>query len=100
MLVSSEREMRGVKRTRPEEKAFESVGGGNRLVKKTKEHLEAEKSLRGRTGEELEEAERNLAKQRRGYRARRTMQETQKVKNKQAGLSSIFCEEGETTIDR
>ena len=63
----------------------ESTAGGNKLVKKTKEHLEAEKNLQGKTGDELKMAKRELTKQRRRYRARRLMQEMQKVKNKQAG---------------
>ena len=48
---------------------FESLGGGNKLVKKTKKHLEVEKKLRGKAGEELKEAKRELAKQKRKYRA-------------------------------
>ena len=35
---------------------FESTGGGNRWIKKTKEHLEAEKILRGKDGDELKMA--------------------------------------------
>ena len=35
---------------------FETTGGGNRLSKKTKEHLEAEKNLRGKDGDELKMA--------------------------------------------
>ena len=31
---------------------FESTGGRNRLIKKTRDHLEAEKSLTGKEGEE------------------------------------------------
>ena len=49
---------------------FESIGGGNKLVKKTEEHLETEKNLRGKDGEELKMAKRVLTKQRRRYRAR------------------------------
>ena len=79
---------------------FEPTGGGNKLVKKTKEHLEAEKNLRGKDGEELKIASRELTKQRRKYRARRIMQEMQKVKNKQAGSQALFCEKEETTSDR
>ena len=80
---------------------LESTGGGYRLVKKAKEHLEAEKSLRGRTAEELKVAKRNLAKQSRRYRARRTIQKLQKVMNKQAGGQALHCDkEGETTSDR
>ena len=59
-------------------------------MKKTKEHLEAEKNLRGKIGEELKEAKRNLAKQRR-YRARRTIQELQKGKNKNEGCHALYC---------
>ena len=70
-------------------------------MKKAKEHLEAEKSLRGRAAEELKEAKRNLAKQSRRYRARRTVQVLQKVMNKQAGGQALHCDkEGETTCDR
>ena len=42
---------------------FKSAGGGNKLVKKTKGHLEAEKKLRGKAGEERKEVKRNLTKQ-------------------------------------
>ena len=43
---------------------FESSGGeGNKLVKKTEEHLEAEKNLRGKDGDELKTAKRGLTKQ-------------------------------------
>ena len=69
----------------------ESTRGGNRLIKKTKEHLEAEKNLRGKDGDELKMAKRELTKQRRRYTARRIMQEMQKVKNKQAGCQALFC---------
>ena len=53
------------------------------LVRKTQEHLEAEKNLKGKESEELKVAKRELSKQRRKYKARRIMQETQKVKSKQ-----------------
>ena len=42
---------------------FESSGGGKKLVKKTKEHLEADKNLKGRTGGT---DERNLRAERAG----------------------------------
>ena len=48
---------------------FESTGGKNRMVKKTREHLEAEKTVRGKEGEESKIVERELSKQRRKYRA-------------------------------
>ena len=80
---------------------FESTGGGNKLVKKTEEHLEAEKNLQGKDGDELRMAKRELTEQRRRYRTRRIMQEMQKVKNKQAACQALYCEkEGETTSDR
>ena len=80
---------------------FESTGGSNKLVKKTKEHLEAENHLRGKDGEELKVAKRELTEQKRRYRARRIIQEMQKVKNKQAGCQALYCDnEGETTSDR
>ena len=41
---------------------FESIGGGNKLVKKTKVHLEAEKKLRGKGGDELKMAKNDQAK--------------------------------------
>ena len=69
------------------------------MIKKTKEHLEAEKKLRGTDGDELKMAKRELTKQRRRYRARRIMQEMQNVK-KQAGCQVLFCEKGETMSDR
>ena len=58
-------------------------------MKKTKEHLKAEKNVRGKIGEELKEAKRNLAKQRR-YRARRTIQGLQKGKNKNEGCHALY----------
>ena len=61
---------------------FESAGGGNKLTKKTQEHVEAEKNLRGRTGEELKEAKTKLAMQRRKYKTIRIIQEVQKMKKK------------------
>ena len=74
---------------------FESSrGGGNKLVKKTKEHLEAERKVRGKDGDALQMTERELTKQRRRYRARRIMQEVQKVKNKQAACHTLYCEKG------
>ena len=39
---------------------FESTGGGNKLVKKTKEHLEAEKNLRGKDGDELKDGQKTV----------------------------------------
>ena len=41
---------------------FESTGRGNKLVKKTKVHLEAEKNLRGKDGDELKIAKNDQAK--------------------------------------
>ena len=58
-------------------------GKRNRLVKKTAEHLEAERNLRGRIGEELKMAIRNLAKHRRKYRATRI----KKKKNQNEGTT-------------
>ena len=79
---------------------FESIGGGNKLVKKTRGHLEAEKNLRGKNCDELMMARRELTKQRR-YSARRTMQEMPKVKNKQAACQALDSgKEGETTSDK
>ena len=44
---------------------------------------------------------RELTKQRRRYRARRIMQEVQKVKNKQASCHTLYWEKGgEKTNDR
>ena len=43
---------------------FESTGGGSKLVRKTNEHLEAEKNLQGKSGDELNMAKRELTKQR------------------------------------
>ena len=80
---------------------FESSGGGgNKLVKKTKEHLEAEKNLRGKDGDELKMAKRELTKQRRRYRARRIMQEMQKGTNKLLVMHCTVKKEGGTTSDR
>ena len=47
------------------------------------------------------EVKRELVKQRRKYRARRIIQEMQKVKNKHAGCRALYCEkEKATTSDR
>ena len=71
-----------------------------KAVKSTQAHLEAERTLRGKDAEELKIANRELAKQRR-YRARRIIQEMQRVKNKQPACHALYCErERETTIDR
>ena len=59
---------------------------------KTREHLEAEKNLRGRTGEELKMATRNVAKQRRKYSATRIIQTLQKAENKNEGCLTLYCE--------
>ena len=74
---------------------FDSAGRGNKPVKKTKEHLEAEKKLRGKAGEELNVSKRELAKPRRKYRAIRIIQEMQKVKNKHAGCQALYFEKKE-----
>ena len=70
---------------------FESVWRRNRLAKKTTEHLEAEKNLRGRIGEELKMAKRNLAKGE--YGSRRIIQTLLKAKNKNDGCLTwvTFC---------
>ena len=69
-------------------------------MKKTKEHLEAEISLRAKPGDQLKMAKRELTKQRR-YRVRRIIQGMQKVKNNQATCQALYGEkEGENTSDR
>ena len=69
--------------------------------RKTPEHLEAEKNSRGNEGEGLKVAKRELSKQRSKCKARRILQETQKVKNKQTVCRALYCEnEGGTTSDR
>ena len=65
-------------------------GGGAKMVKKTKEHLDAEKNLRGKDGDEMKMAKRELTNQRRIFRARRIMQEVQKVKNKQTVCHELW----------
>ena len=66
------------------------------MVRKTQEHLEAEKNLKGKEGEELK-----ISKQRRKCKARRILQEAQKVKSKQNVCHSVYCErEGEITGDK
>ena len=55
---------------------FESTGGRNSMVRKTREHLEAEMNLKGTEGDKLKIAKRKLSKQRRTYKARRILQET------------------------
>ena len=80
---------------------FESSGGGNKLAKKTKERLESEKKFWWKAGEELKEAKRNLAKQRRKYRARKIIQKMQKVNNRHAGCHALFfCVKKRTLSDR
>ena len=71
---------------------FQSAGWRNRQVKKTAEHLEAERNLRGIFGEELKMATRNLAKQRRKYRAKRIIQSLQKEKNQNVVCSTLYCD--------
>ena len=72
---------------------FESSrGGGAKMVKKTKEHLDAEKNLRGKDDDELKMAKRELTKHRRRYRARRIMQEVQKVMKNTNACHKLYCE--------
>ena len=67
---------------------FESSrGGGAKMVKNTEEHLEAEKNLRGKEGDALNMAKRELTKQRRRYKARRIIQEVQKGQEETKCLS-------------
>ena len=75
---------------------FESARGGNKAVRKTLEHLEAEKNLRGKEGEEA--ARRRLSKHRRKFKAQRIVEETKKAKTNQDMCKSLFCgkEEGPT----
>ena len=81
---------------------FESIrGGGAKMVKKIKEHLEAEKNLRGKEGDALKITKRELTKQRRRYKARRIIQEVQKAKKKQNACRELPCEkEGGKASDR
>ena len=81
---------------------FESTGGRNKLTKKTKGHVEAQRNLRRKDGDELKLANKELTKQRRRYKARRIMQEMQKVKNKPFVCQALYCkeEEGHATTDR
>ena len=68
----------------------ESAGGGNKLVKRKKGHLEGENNLRGTIRKEMKETQRQLAKQRK-YKARRTIQELLKMKNTDAGCHALYC---------
>ena len=70
--------------------------------KKTAEHFDDEKNLRGKTGEQLKEVTRNLAKQRRRCRARRIIQTLQRTKNENEGCHVVvYCQnEGGVTADR
>ena len=52
---------------------FEAAGGRNRWMKKTKAHLETEKKLRRKTGEELKEAKRNLTKKKEEKQSQRNL---------------------------
>ena len=76
---------------------FEAAGGRGQWEKKSKEHNEAERNLRGEIGEELKEPIKNLAKQWRKYRARRIILTLQRTKNNTA-CQSLYCraEEGKT----
>ena len=73
-----------------------SSGGGAKMVKKTKEHFDAEKNLRGKYDDELEIAKRELTKHRRKYRARRIMQEVQKVMKKTNACHKLYCQNEES----
>ena len=53
---------------------FETTGGRNQLVKKTREHLEGEKKNIKKKGDDLKKARRKLCKQRRKYKARKDIQ--------------------------
>ena len=76
-------------------------GGGAKRVKKTKEHLEAEKNLRGKGADALTKAKRELTKQRRRYKARRITQEVEQAKKKQNACREVhFEKEGGKTTDR
>ena len=78
-----------------------SRGGGAKMVKKTEEHLEAEKNLRGKEGDALKITKRELTKQRRRYKARRIIQEVQKANKKLNACHELHCEkEGGKTSDR
>ena len=80
---------------------FVSVEGKHRLVKKTAEHLEVERNLRGKKGEELKIVIRNFAKQTRKYKARRIIQSLQKNKNQNEMWNTLYCEkEKKETCDR
>ena len=80
---------------------IESAGRRNRLVKKTAELLEAERNLRGKIEEELKDAEKELGKQRRKYRARRIIQSLQEKQNQNEVCVTLYCEnEKRTTCDR
>ena len=61
------------------------------MVRKTPEHLEAEKNLRGKEDEGLKVAKRELSKQRRKYKGGRILQETLKAKCMQNTCNSLFC---------
>ena len=72
---------------------FESSRGeGAKMVKKTKEHFDAEKNLRGKDDDELKMAKKELTKHRRRYRARRIMQEVQKVMKNTNACHKLYCE--------
>ena len=70
------------------------------MVKKTKEHLEAERRLRGKEGDALKMANRELTKQRRRHRARRIIQEVQKAKKKHNACHELYCDKGGKTSER
>ena len=76
---------------------FESTGGRNKLVKKTKEQLEVEKFAR-ENWRRTEDGHKGSDQTKKEIQS---LQGMQKVKNKQATSQALYCEkEGENTSDR
>ena len=69
---------------------FDSAGGGCKLVKKTKERLEAKKRLRGNDGEELKVAKRDFAKQKEEVKSQENHSRDAESEEQACWLSSTF----------
>ena len=72
---------------------FDSSGKGSRIVKNSREHIQAERNLRGQSEEELMLAKREIKRQRRKYGTRIITQEMQGVKKNQFVCHALQCEE-------
>ena len=69
-----------------------------KLTKKDKEHIEAEANLRVKDGDELKFAKKELTKQGRRYKARRVIQEIQKVKKQFLSVKPCIVKKEEQRV--